>query len=310
MSSQQQQPSVPDLLRKPNDNHTLWLLRRVWDRVNQQNEHFMGCIVGREGSGKSYTALKIANNVDKSFNADRVIFDVADLLEVLKDGDHEPGNFYVLDEAGVSLGRRTWQDRAQILANQALQLVRSHNLGLIFTLPRLSELDSQAEGRLQAVLEVVEKKPDEYVKVKWKFIDPDRIDAGGNILKKYPRRMEDGYKKRITRNAFAPPDDDELVADYEARKGEFQEKVYEETISQLNGEDEEDEEQELSARDVADKVQEDGIGPYVCIHGGNGNRYIDKDLLREDYDLTHRGARTVKSLLEKEYDTDDLQQYA
>jgi hypothetical protein len=298
--------SPPERLQAPNENHTPWLLRRVWDRVNRQNEHFMGCIVGREGSGKSYTALKIANALDDSFSADRVIFDVTDLLKVLQNGDHEPGNFYVLDEAGVSLGRRTWQDRAQILANQALQLIRSHNLGLIFTLPRLSELDSQAEGRLQAVLEITEKQPDEYVRLKWKFIDPDRVDSNGNILKKYPRRKQNGYEKRITRNTFAPPEDDELVGTYEERKSEFQNQMYERTIDRLEEGDSDDETEELSVKDVADEIEQGGLEQVVSQHTQTKQPYINDDLIRAEYDLSHSDARTVKSLLQKRFDIEDL----
>jgi ABC-type dipeptide/oligopeptide/nickel transport system ATPase component len=266
----------------------------------------MGCVVGREGSGKSYTALKIANAVDKSFNADRVIFDVVDLLKVLNNEEHEPGNFYVLDEAGVSLGRRTWQDRSQILANQALQLIRSHNLGLIFTLPRMSELDSQTEGRLQVVLEVVQKNPDEWVQTKWKFVDPDRVDSNGNILKKYPRRKENGYEKRITRNKFAPPDDEELVATYEERKGKFQQQMYDDTIAALEEVEEEEEDSGMSVQQVADDIADGGLEDVVSEHGQTKQPYINKDLIRAQYDVSHSDARTVKSLLEKRFDIDDV----
>jgi len=293
--------SPPSELQGRNRNHTRWLFRRVWDRVNRDNEHFMGVIVGREGSGKSYTALKIANQIDPSFNADRVIFDVKDLLEVLRSGDHEPGNFYVLDEAGVSLGRRTWQDRAQILANQALQLIRSHNLGLVFTLPRLSELDSQTEGRLQAILEIVNKVPDEYVETKWKWVDPDRIDSRGNILKKYPRRRQDGFKKRITRNAIAPPEDEELVETYEERKREFQEQMYAETIEALEPE-EESENESRTPKEIAEEIIDDGIQSVLSEHGVTGEPYVNGELIRAEYDMSHRDAKAVKSLLEKEID--------
>jgi ABC-type dipeptide/oligopeptide/nickel transport system ATPase component len=261
----------------------------------------MGTIVGREGSGKSYTALKIANCVDESFNADRVIFDVMELLKVLRDGDHSPGDFYVLDEAGVSLGRRTWQDRAQVLANQALQLIRSHNLGLIFTLPRMSELDSQTEGRLQAVLEITEKRPEEYVKLKWKFVDPDRIDSSGNVLKKYPRRKQDGFEKRITRNTFAPPEDTDLIETYESRKGEFQDKVYAETIEALEDVDEEAEDDSLSVQEVADDIADGGLGEVVSEHGNTGEPYINHQLIRAQYDMSHDDAKAVKSILEQEF---------
>jgi len=297
MSLQNQTP--PDPLQKPNDGHTPWLLRRVWERVNQHNEHFMGCVVGREGSGKSYTAIKIADTVDPTFTADRIIFDVQDLLEVLRDGDHAPGNFYVLDEAGVSMGRRTWQDRAQVLSNQALQLIRSHNLGLIFTLPRLSELDSQAEGRLQAVLEITDKQPEEYVKLKWKWIDPDRVNSSGNILRKYPRRRQDGYLKRITRNTFAPPRE-AIVKPYEERKGEFQESIYEETIQELQ--DADDEGDSHDPQQLATELADKGIERFVDVHGTTKEAYINKDLIRAEFDLTHSDANVVKSLLEKSFD--------
>jgi len=305
----QQQPKPPERLQKPNKNHTPWLLRKVWDRVNVKNEHFMGCVVGREGSGKSYTALKIANTVDKSFNADRVIFDVVELLKVLENGDHEPGNFYLLDEAGVSLGKRTWQDRSQILANQAMQLIRSHNLGLLFTLPRMSELDSQTEGRLQVILEVTHKNPDEWVDLKWKFVDPDRVDSNGNILKKYPKRKQGGYKKRITRNRFGPPEDDELVATYEERKQTFQADVYEETIAAIEGQEEEEEEEQLSVQEVATEIADGGLGPVVGRHNQNNQPYINADLIRAEFEISHRDARAVKSILEQQYSKDDLETY-
>jgi hypothetical protein len=295
----------PGPLQKPNENHTPWLLRKVWDRVNQQNEHFMGCIVGREGSGKSYTALKICNLIDPTFTADRVIFDVAELLEVLRSGEHDPGNFYLLDEAGVQLGVRTWQDRSQILANQALQLIRNHNLGLMFTLPRLSELDSQTEGRLQAVLEIVEKNPEKWVKLKWKFIDPDRIGSNGNILKKYPRRRQDGYVKRITRNTFAPPEDAELVKQYEEKKRSFQADVYERTIEKLEDVEEGDDEGERSVKEIATEVAQDGIERVVSEHGNTGEPYINAQLIRAQYETTHDDAKATKSLLEQQFEVSE-----
>jgi len=296
--SLQNQPSPPERLRAPNEDHTAWLLRRVWDRVNRDNEHFMGCIVGREGSGKSYTAIKIADSLDPTFSADRVIFDIKELLEVLRSGEHDPGDFYVLDEAGVSMGVRTWQDRAQVLANQALQLIRSHNLGLIFTLPRLSELDSQAEGRLQAVLEITDKVPDEYVELKWKWLDPDRVDSNGNILMKYPRRIQNGAKKRITRNTFSPPRSD-LVEPYEERKREYQDEVYERTIAKLEEAEDDEDAADADPQEIATEIADGNLERFVDTHTGNKNAYINKDLIRSDYDLTHSEAKAVKALLNR-----------
>jgi hypothetical protein len=295
--------SPPLKLQGKNSHHVPWLLRRIWDRVNTQNEHFMGVIVGREGSGKSHTAIRIASELDPTFGPDRVIFDVAKLLESLKNGDHERGNFYVLDEAGVQLGRRTWQERSQVLTNQALQLIRDHNLGLIFTLPRLGEFDSQAQGRLQAAFEITEKHDGEYVRGKWKFFDPDRMDDTGKIYKKNPRRRSDRAVQKLVTVAFKPPDK-ELITPYEERKGEFQEEFYQEVIDELS--DEEEVEDEKSVKEIATEIARDGLGPFISEDKKSKRPYINWNLIRAEYEVSQTDARTVKALLEQQYDEDKL----
>ena len=299
--------SPPEPLRKPNDHHAAWLLRSIWDRINRKNKHFMLCIVGEEGSGKSHTAIRIASECDPSFNSDRVMFEVGGLLRVLKDGDHEPGNFYVLDEAGVQLGRRTWQERSQVLANQALQLIRDHNLGLIFTLPRLGELDSQTQGRLQATFEIVDMVPGDHVTGKWKRMDPDRMDETGKIYKKYPKRVlgAGGQTLKIKRFRFRPPDPG-LIEPYEDRKREFQEGFYEETLQALDGEKadaEADEAEKKGPKEIAEEILSNGgVEQYINEHNRNGMKYVDADLIELDYGCSARSAKKAKKAIEREVD--------
>lgn len=291
--------SPPEKLQKPNDKHVPWLLRRIWERVNRRNEHFMGVIVGQEGSGKSHTAIKICNHVDPSFNADRIIFDVTDLLEELTEERHDPGNFYLLDEAGVQFGKRTWQDRAQVLANQALQLIRDHNLGLVFTLPRLSELDSQTQGRIQAAYEITQKKNNEYVEGKWKFFDPSRMNDNGKIYKKYPRRPMNGERKRIRKFRFKPPETD-IINQYENRKRKFQKEVYQETIDKMR-DDEEEKEKEKTIKELAEEIKNnEGVDAYV--KENHGQRYIDRDLIEVEYEIGSRRSKKLKKILAQDVD--------
>lgn len=288
----------PEPLRGRRKSYEAEVLGRLWDRLHKRNEHSMVAIVGEEGSGKSYTALKMASAIDPTFTADRVIYDVVELLKILSNEEHEPGNAYVLDEAGVALGNRTWHDRSQILANQALQLIRSHNLALFFTLPRLGELDSQTEGRLQAFFEIIEKKPDEYISGKWKYLDPDRTDSTGEIYTKYPRVYRNGQRIRVERLKFAPPPDS-IVGPYEEDKAAYQEEVYEQTIAEFE-DDDDGEDGEKTIREVAAEVSNDGIEEVVSAHGNTGKPYINHQLIRAEYNLTHDDAKAVKSLLDKE----------
>lgn len=293
-----QAASKPQKLKQP-DHPTLDLLRQRWERLNYHNEHWMCCIVGQEGVGKSYTALKIARELDPTFDETRVIFDVAEFLRVLRDDEYEPGQLYVIDEAGVSLGNRTWQDSEQVKLNQALQLIRSHNLGLVFTLPRLSELDSQTEGRLQDVIELREKEDDEYVEGTWWVLDIDRMNMSSGrdgVFKQKPqwRGSEVGQVR------FLPPNGD-YIDRYEDIKSEFQTETYADIIDE-DGDKEDDQSPELLS--LIDRLASEGVESYLTWHGGHNKPILSTEKIRMEHDLSHRDAKLVKDELEDDPQVD------
>jgi len=299
MSTQREQPPVDLRAAGDRENPTRKVLRRyIWRRCVHQNEHFMGCIVGREGSGKSYAALRIASAVDPSFDASRVFFQPKNLLEAFKDSDLGAGDMIILDEAGVSMGRRTWYEKDQVLLNQTLQTVRDENMGCLFTLPRLSELDSQAVGRLHAFIEMIGIDHEADISTaKWKNVDQAR-DESGKVYKKYPRMRVNGRVKKIKQVAFTEPVE-ALVEQYEARKEAFKDELYEQAIA---AQEQQEAEQEAgqTPKEIADEILDAGdIEAYVSEHSQNKTRYIDADLLRAEYGLSIRDAKTVKKQLEK-----------
>lgn len=297
------EPTPPEPLRQLDDeDYSARIVRqKIWRRMNAENQHWMGAIVGREGTGKSHSGLRIARTVDPSFTAEDVFFEPQKLLEAFDSDEYEAGNMVMLDEAGVGLGNRSWYEKEQILLNQALQTARDDNLGVIYTLPRLEELDSQTIGRLHSFVEMMETYPEKgWALAKWKNISLTR-DGRGGTYKKYPRMKVNGIKKRITRFGISAPPED-LVHAYEKRKEAFKEELYEEAIAAYD--DEEKEEQ--SPDDVADTVVDSGVSDVVSEHGRNGTLYVDKDLIRSEYDLSHRDAATVKKLVEKQINLEEL----
>jgi len=75
------------------------LRHEVWNRINRRNQHYMAALVGPEGSGKSWTALKIAEVIDPTFDADRVMFDPHTFMEQLtawKDAGETRGKMIVV----------------------------------------------------------------------------------------------------------------------------------------------------------------------------------------------------------------------
>jgi len=267
--------------------------------MNVENQHFMGAIVGREGTGKSHSALRICETVDPSFTAADVFFNPQELLEAFDSDEYGAGDMIVLDEAGVGLGNRSWYDKEQILLNQTLQTVRDDNMGVLFTLPRLEELDSQTIGRLHAFIEMLEVNPEEgWANSKWKNISLTR-DGRAKTYKKYPRLRFDGVKKRVTCFPITPPSEG-LVDAYEQRKEAFKQDLYEEAIEAYNDDDDSDDHNKL--RETADEIIEEGVSEYIDEHGGNGRLYVDKEMIRVDYGLSHNDAKAVKKIVERTAD--------
>lgn len=294
-------PTPPPTLRNHNgESPTVKLLRqKIWKRMNKDNQHFMGVIVGREGFGKSHTALSIAKAVDPGFTAEDVFFDPKGLLEAFQSADYGTGDMIVLDEAGVGLGKRTWYEKEQVLLNQTLQTVRDDNMGVLFTLPRLSELDSQTIGRLHAFLEMTEVRKDEgYALAKWKNVDPARGDQAKTYYK-YSEIRFDGVPYDLKKIKIGQPPA-QLVGAYEENKRTFKEELYQEAIE---AQDEADGSNEQTPQDVAQAIIEnERVQEFVSQHPQNKTRYLDGDLIGAEYDLSVRKAKTAKKLVEKQVD--------
>ena len=297
---------VPEPLQRPSVEAKL-IKEKVWERMWVDNEHFMGVIVGREGSGKSHTGIKVAETVDPTFTAERVMFDPVNFLKKLrkwKENNETKGKVVVIDESGVGVGVRSWYDKDQIRLNQVLQIIRSENMGVIFTLPRLEELDSQTEGRFHAFIEMTAKKDGEWVKMKWLNWDPTR-DGRNKIYREYPKHQVNGFEQTIRRLCVSPPSTD-IIGNYEERKEQFQSEQYDDAIDEM----EDDVEDEKSVKEVAMEISDGALESFVSRHSQNNTPYINKELIRAEYELSISDAKAVKSLLERQFSNEMLEDYA
>jgi len=288
-------PELPEALQGSKVEAQV-LRSEVWNRINRGNQHYMAALVGPEGSGKSWTSLKIAELIDPTFDADRVMFDPHEFMTQLtawKDAGETRGKMIVVDEAGVGIGSRSWYDKDQIQLNKVLQVIRSENMGMLFTLPRLSELDSQTRGRLRAMIKMDDMKPGKYADVKYLRWFPAR-DERSKIYRKYPIVGKGARAKKVRRLRFGPPSE-ELVEAYEARKDVFQKQLYEDTTEQIG----DDEDAENPVVTIAEEIFQESLQDYISVSASNKMEYIDKELIAIDYDISEHQANKVKKLLER-----------
>jgi hypothetical protein len=301
MSQRELKPPKP--LRA--DHTTARIIREdIWRPAVQQNNWSVFVVVGREGDGKSLTCASILKAADPDFSVDHTHFDAVPFLEDVADEEQTPGTAVMGDEVGVAFGKRTWHDREQIEANQALQTARDGNKIIGLTLPRLEELDSQLISRAHVLVEVEgTTSDDDHAIVKWKRINPSR-DGRNETRTKFPRMNIDGPTRRVKRIRIGPPPED-YVEPYQEKKHAWKQGLYDDTIENFKDDDPEDTGPETPQEIVEDIIDRDAIEEYIGEVNG-GQRYVDKDRIAFDYEVGEGTASKVKQGLKKEGDIGDV----
>lgn len=129
------------------------VVQRYRRRMIAQNKNWLGIITGSTGSGKSYAALRLAEEIDPTFNIDRCVFTPHDFMRLFEQKKVGKGQIIIWDESGVSLGARDFATKVNKAINYYLQTFRSKNTGVIFTLPSLNMLDSQTRILAHTLME-------------------------------------------------------------------------------------------------------------------------------------------------------------
>ncbi len=123
-----------DMVRQTEQNNDPFFVKYIKQRI-RQNKNFVCLISGQTGSGKSWTALAIAEMLDPDFKINQVIFRGTELLSLINSGKLKRGSVIIWDEAGIDLGNRAWQSATNKLLNFLFQTFRHKGYILFFTTP-------------------------------------------------------------------------------------------------------------------------------------------------------------------------------
>ncbi len=118
----------------------------------EENKGFLVVFVGDLGSGKSYSALALAEMIDLEFDVSKVVYKPREFLHALD--RCEKGEVIIWDEAGVGIPAREWQTIQNKIISYILQTFRYKNVGIIFTTPSMNLLDAHVRGLMHYVLQV------------------------------------------------------------------------------------------------------------------------------------------------------------
>ncbi len=118
-----------------------WLRKKIRHRLIHRELNWMAVWVGPPGSGKSWSALRMAELIDEEFTMGRVGFDVNAILERVWEWDLPRGSAVMLDEAGLAIDSRRWFEHANQALAYMVESFRFLGLAFLVTVPDPSFID-------------------------------------------------------------------------------------------------------------------------------------------------------------------------
>jgi len=109
--------------------------------LTRRNKNFMGVWVGQTGSGKSFSAISLAEDIDPNFTIDNVCVSTKEMIERITSGDLNKGSALVLDEAGVNYSSKNWMKKENKYLGELFQTFRYLNYALLLNLPHVKFMD-------------------------------------------------------------------------------------------------------------------------------------------------------------------------
>lgn len=252
-------------------------IRRIRSRLLYKNKNWLAIICGETGSGKSYSAISLASKIGRV----HIVFTPVDFLRLINSEKLQKGDVVVFDEAGVGMSSREWYSVQNKLLGTVLQTFRNLNIGVIFTTPNLSFIDVQARKLFHSYMETNYLDYDNgesYVKL-YDIQVNSRFDK---IYFKLPIFNIEGRPVKMSHLVLDKPND-KLVEYYENRKKMYTTNLNKNALEEITGSKEKPKPQideKAILKDII-KRKKEFVKEY------NQHKFIDRDLIRGEYNLSH-----------------------
>jgi len=208
------------------------LIQSVQKRLWKQNKNWLSIITGQTGSGKSWSALSLAEKIDPDFDTSKVVLRPEKFMEKVAEREWGQGDVVVFDEAGAGMSAKAHMTKKNRIIDQVLQTFRRQNIAVIFTVPSKSNVDKSVRRLLHTYIETkgIDYRNERNL-LKW--LEMDYNQKTDKIYYKYPkRRTSSGALKKIKTVKMGKPSK-ELIKAYESKRSRYQDRKNKEFLEEL-----------------------------------------------------------------------------
>ncbi len=194
--------------------------RQIYSKIYHKNGNYIMLILGKPGSGKSFAALKIAYDLDRTehnkpkFNPwTNIFFNFEDFLNGVENGKSR-GEVFILDESGIIEGiqSRNFMSTGNKIASSLFQTMRVKGQIIIILAPAGLMIDKQVKFTVHA--DIIMQDHDKHhswgtIKIHdddlWEAefyrkylvskVDGERVQWRSSFFEKPPKMLVDIYEK-------------------------------------------------------------------------------------------------------------------
>lgn len=141
-----------DYNNMPKKIRAFWLYRKCYRDIWLRKKNVTFIVIGNTGSGKSEFALKIAHDLDPTFNVDRVVYDTKSFFDLITNGDSTGaigiGKAIVFDESShdEAMDSRSAMSKGNKTMASFSTIFRAKRLIIIYVAPNLNQIDSRVRA--------------------------------------------------------------------------------------------------------------------------------------------------------------------
>ncbi|XRP97775.1 hypothetical protein ACO3UB_08460 (plasmid) [Methanocaldococcus sp. 16A] len=249
-------------------------------------------IGGEHGAGKSYTALQLALELDKTFDLEKqIVYSNKDFVK-LCNYFHEQGlwgKVIIYDEFGGGANAYNWYDESNKLLDEYLQKFRYLRLTVIFTARDVKDAISRARKRYTHLINMTDVQQCEIYKLKTYYdIEKDKLTTQTE-----PYEFEDEHNKYIIKRWHVPKVDNDIAEKYEEIRDKY--------IGQSDLKRIEEELELLESGMTIKEIIDDFIKNYAhCEEAYTQEGDINVSFLMAAYGIGRAKANRVKMILKKQ----------